>query len=94
MKTVTFDLDNLEKSLLACIKPMIDSVLSGEQQSVQLPFARPSHVFKCLGIAAPDIETNGWEWDYYADITIKRVKYTLYGDGYFNLTCTFERDEE
>ena len=34
MKTVTFDLDNLKDSLLACIKPMIDSVLSGEQQSV------------------------------------------------------------
>ena len=91
MKTVTFDLDNLEESLLACIKPMIDSVLSGEQQRVQLPFARPSHVFKCLDIDDPDIETNGWEWDYYADITINRVKYTVYGDGYYSLTCTFER---
>ena len=94
MKTVTFDLDNLKDSLLACIKPMIDSVLSGEQQSVQLPFARPSHVFKYLGIDDPDIQTNGWEWDYWANITLNGVQYTLYGDGYYSLTCTFERDEE
>ena len=94
MKTVTFDLDNLEESLLACIKPMIDSVLSGEQQSVQLPFARPSHVFKYLGIVDPDIQTNGGEWDYWANITLNGVQYTLYGDGYYSLTCTFERDEE
>lgn len=94
MKTVTFDLDNLKDSLLACIKPMIDSVLSGEQQSVKLPFARPSHVFKYLGIDDPDIQTNGWEWDYWANITLNGVKYILYGDGYYSLTCTFERDEE
>ena len=91
MKTVTFDLDNLEESLLACIKPMIDSVLSGEQQSVQLPFARPSHVFKYLGIDDPDIQTNGWEWDYRVYINISGVNFKLFGDGYFNLTCTFER---
>ena len=91
MKTVTFDLDNLKDSLLACIKPMIDSVLSGEQQSVKLPFVRPSQLFECLGIDDPDIKTNGWSWIYWANITLNGVKYTVYGDGYHRLTCTFQR---
>lgn len=94
MKTITFNLSNLEDSLLTHIKPMIDSVLSGEQQSVELPFARPAQVFEYLGVDDPDMNTNGWEWDYYARVTVNGVKYVLSGDAYYSLTCTFRREEK
>ena len=77
---------------------LIKKVLDGESEEETIPYVRPSTIIELIqGITGEkgvreDFDSNGWEWDYSAYITIKDVTYRVSGDAYFSDSCSFSID--
>lgn len=76
------------------MKDDIDSVLSGKSKFERLLGVRPSKVINYLKTLDNDLdegqlETNGWEWDFWIPISYNGKAYILSGDGYYNDTINF-----
>ena len=76
----------------------IQKVLNGKVESIELPHARPGNVIKYLeSIGCEDcdeMDTNGWQWDYWLTVRMKGNKYMLSGDGYYESSATFSLDKD
>ena len=76
----------------------IQKVLSGEVDTIELPHARPGNVITYLeSIGCEDcdeMDTNGWQWDYWLRIEMNDKKYMLSGDGYYASSATFSLDKD
>jgi hypothetical protein len=77
--------ENREKEIL--------TVLNGEKQIAQLLYTRPNDVIEFVesmgGEDMHDLDTNGYQWDYWAHVKYKGEKYMISGDGYYNDSCSF-----
>ena len=71
----------------------IMSVLTGEKKEASLLYTRPSDVFKFVesigGEDLHDIDTNGYQWDYWAKVKYEGEIYMVAGDGYYDDSCSF-----
>ena len=79
------------------IKTGVDSVITGEKDTVKLIGARPNDVIRYLvdnhGAEFPDVDdTNGWQWDYWFYFDINGKKYCLSGDGFYQDYATFREE--
>jgi len=80
----------------------LHQVLSGEVNTVDINYVCPEDVLTELikfnasygGKLDWDIDTNGWQYDYWIHITIKNKKYILSGSGYYQHYVTFKLDED
>ncbi len=65
----------------------IDSVVKGEKNSVKILYVRPNDVIEYLESLGhnidKDIDTNGWQWDYWITFDVEGNTYILSGDGYY-----------
>ena len=88
------EIEEIKKQIEKSMIEGIESVLSGEKSNVMLHYVRPaevlSYIRKMHSLFKRDIDTNGWEWDYWIDLTIDDKKYMLSGDGYYHDHATFE----
>lgn len=71
----------------------IQSVLTGEVEHVELLFTRPADVSNYIksigGEDLNDMDTNGWQWDYWMTFKVDDKDYMLSGDGFYGNTATF-----
>ncbi len=89
--------EEIKKILKDLMVTDIQSVVSGEKKVVYLLGVSPSEVkmhLESLGFKCKDIETNGWEWDFYFKAFLNDKKYIVSGSGYYSDSVTFEFDED
>ena len=90
--------EELELEVIARMKQSIDSIFSKEVESVKMFAVRPGEVIKYIvslgGLDLNDFDTNGYQWDYWTQLEINSVKYTLSGDGFYDRYCTLSKTED
>ena len=76
---------------------LYDYFIKKKHTTIILPHIRPAFIIQFLdnnGIKyTSESETNGWEWDYWIEITIDDTVHLLHGDGYYKEYCTIELNE-
>ncbi len=94
MSTIT--IKEVKSFVTRTMKTEINKVLSGEVDSVQLFGVRPAQVEKHLESKGIDTEhemdTNGWQWDFWFTYNDGDESYELAGDGYYNQSLTFKKN--
>jgi len=96
LKNINFIDDVLEKQIISQMELKIELVLSGQLDSAKMIGIRPDHVRNYLEKKYKieidtDFDTNGWSWDYWIHIELNGIKYSLNGDGFYNLSCNFRK---
>lgn len=76
------------------MKKNVDAVISGDKPYAHLLYTKPNDVIvylKSIGydVSNHDIDTNGWQWDYWINFEINNKKYMLSGDGFYQDSATF-----
>lgn len=88
-------ISEIEEAVKAHMKNNIQSVIEGDQKSVQLFYVRPSDVVDYMeelgGEWDEDLNPNGWSWDYWTKFTLNDETYTLSGDGFASDSALFEK---
>ena len=83
-------------------KAQIEQVLEGEidtctSDTLISPDVAVAYL-KSLGLEEGDMNTNGWQWDFWIPFNTTNKKYYLCGSGYYNRGLTFavntDEDEE
>jgi hypothetical protein len=67
-------------------KILIMSVVNGHELEVKLPLVTPNDVqefMKSIGYEKNNIDTNGWQWDYWIDYSNGGKVFTFSGSGYY-----------
>jgi hypothetical protein len=71
----------------------IQKVLTGEVKSIDLLFCKPNDVISYIesigGEDLDDLESNGWQWDFWNNVKYDGLIYTMSGDGYYSDTMQF-----
>lgn len=89
--------EEIKKLLKEKMVTDIESVVSGENQEVDLYGVSPNAVTKHLesiGFKCNDIETNGWSWDFYIVARYDGKKYVAGGSGYYSDSIHFRLEED
>ena len=90
--------DELKKQVKDLMIQDIQSVINGEKENVSLLYTRPNDIIKYIkslgGSSQDDFDTNGWQWDYWFNITLDGNKYSVSGDGYYSDSASFSIYEE
>jgi hypothetical protein len=92
-----FNYKQIKAEILEEMASLIDQVISGKIDKAELYFVRPEDVNKYLETVGwidngeKDIDTNGWEWDFWINYDVNNNKYILSGDGYYYDHVTFAR---
>ena len=89
--------EKLKELLEETMKSDVQSVLSGENELVDLLGTCPDKIVKyleSLGVKCSDIKTNGWEWDFHIVCKLNGKKYILGGSGYYSDSIYFELEKE
>lgn len=76
---------NIQEYIQQNMEAGIKSVIEGRLNNVQFDFLVPNaadEYIKALGGVRGDIDTNGWDWDFWVTYTIDNKKYTLAGSGW------------
>ena len=87
-----------EEQLIAQMKTGIDNVLCGKSKSEKLLGVRPGHALDYLitldeNVNGHDLDTNGWQWDFWIRLSYNGKQYTISGDGYYQSSITFSLNE-
>lgn len=88
MKTVN-------QKITAVMEVGISSVLSGEEESFKSDFIHPQMVvdyMKREGWKKGDLDTNGWQYDWWIPFTKGELSFTARGSGYYG-TFEFSKTE-
>lgn len=94
------EINELKTICLDAMKVGIDSVVAGEVDEVELFGVRPAQVEAYLeseySVKTDDreINTNGWEWDFWFDYNVKGKTFGIAGDGFYEQSIEFRRSEE
>jgi hypothetical protein len=90
------DIEAIKKEATADMEAAIKSVVDGTKDSVEIHFLRPgaaiSFLEKQYGCESNEMETNGWQWDFWYYVDINDKKYCLAGDGYYQTSMSFRID--
>lgn len=79
----------MKEKILEHIKDQIRAFLDSEENSIALPGAFPNDVITFMeseeidAIYNDDLETNGWQWDFWCTLNIGEEKFTLDGNGFY-----------
>ena len=89
------NLEEIKAAVKANREKEILSVLNGEKDEASLLYTRLNDVIKFVesqgGSDDQNVDTNGWQWDYWAYVTHNNQKYMISGDGYYSDTCEFSK---
>lgn len=79
-------------------KKQIQKVIDGEVNSVRSEnLISPDVVvdyLESIGFEDEDIDTNGWDWDFWINLSKEGKKFVLSGSGYYNRGISFYKNEE
>lgn len=88
----------IQEAVKAHMVNNIQSVIEGDQKSVQLFFVRPSDVVDYIeelgGEWEEYLNPNGWSWDYSTTFELNEETYSLSGDGFASDSALFEKREK
>jgi hypothetical protein len=83
------------------LETRLDQVINGEQNSIEIKFLYANEVATFLKnkydahVETSDMDTNGWQYDYWIPVYINDEKYNLMGSGYYgDMEFVKEEDEE
>ena len=76
-----------KETLLEEMKQGIKDVIDGVTSEFESDFLTPSYIDEFImskyGIRMDDIDSNGWQWDYWITYYINNVRYMLCGSGFY-----------
>jgi hypothetical protein len=90
----------IENALINELNKRLDQVISGEKDVVQIKFLYASDVESVLtkeygaNVDTSEMDTNGWQYDYWIPVYINDKKYVLSGSGYYGNIEFYREDEE
>lgn len=78
----------VEDILFNELKERVEQVINGEKDSIEIKFLYLSDVKSFLedeykAKEVGDMDTNGWQYDYFVSFEINDKKYELTGSGYY-----------
>ena len=89
----------VDDNLKDLIRKGIECLFQGEIEKLEIDCYSPSKIFKIIKsmgieIDEDEFETNGWQYDYWQNITHNNKKYVIHGSGYYgNLTIEENLEE-
>jgi hypothetical protein len=96
-------IEEIEKAVKRHMKNNIQSVIEGDQDSVQLFFVRPGDIVEYIeelgGWFNDDIDVNGWSWDYNFKVELSDEHgenpqtFSVSGDGFYSNSALFQKEK-
>lgn len=87
--------EEIKANMMSTIQSVIDGDVDGSQN--KLYYCKPNDIityFESLGADWDnDMDTNGWQWDFWFSIDYDGYMYNFSGDGYYNNYMTIEKRE-
>lgn len=89
----------VQDSFKEALKDEVMKVLSGEKDSLKLALIPPNLIFSVIeeinGCELEDnMDTNGWQVDYWKNFTYKDKKYCISGSMYYGKVSIYESEDE
>jgi hypothetical protein len=84
-----FNYKQIKAEILEEMASLIDQVISGKIDKEDVN--KYLETVGWIDNGEKDIDTNGWEWDFWINYDVNNNKYILSGDGYYYDHVTFAR---
>ena len=86
----------LERQFISAMKVGVNSVINGNKKQFKHKFIPPAIIkdyLTKLDWECGELETNGWQYDWWLTFTKEEKSYTAFGSGYYG-TFEFSKTED
>ena len=83
--------EEIKKIVEENMETKLKLVLNGTEDSVKIMYCKPDDILSYLNVECEDFDTNGYQWDYWFNVVVDGITYSVSGDGYYNNSLTFSK---
>lgn len=85
-------MESLHIDMESRVVAVVEGRLESAKFEVGIPDQFDAFLHEKYGVSKQDLDTNGWDWDFWATYVIEEKKYTLAGSGWYG-GISFTRDQ-
>lgn len=85
-------MESLDLDMKSRVEAVVDGRLESAKFDVGIPCQFDAFIQRKYGVKRQDLDTNGWDWDFWVTYIIEEKKYTLAGSGWYG-GISFARDQ-